>query len=65
MKHTLTLVTSLLLAPLAALHAAEKTKPNIVIILADDPFWTAPPGEWTQKRIWSGKDIEHDNALGD
>jgi hypothetical protein len=32
---------------------------------ADDPFWTAPPGEWTQKRIWSGKDIEHDTALGD
>jgi len=32
---------------------------------ADDPFWTAPPGEWTQKRIWSGKDSEHDTALGD
>jgi len=32
---------------------------------ADDPFWTAPPGEWTQKRIWSGKDIEHDTALSD
>jgi hypothetical protein len=32
---------------------------------ADDPFWTAPPGEWTQKRIWSGQDIERDTPLGD
>jgi arylsulfatase A-like enzyme len=36
MKHTLTLLTALLLAPLAALHAAEARKPNIVVILADD-----------------------------
>jgi arylsulfatase A-like enzyme len=36
MKTTLTLLVTLLLAPLAALQAAEKTKPNIVIILADD-----------------------------
>ena len=28
--------TTLLLAPLAALHAAEPSKPNIIIILADD-----------------------------
>ena len=40
MKHTLTLITALLLAPLAALHAAAApqpaAKPNIIIILADD-----------------------------
>ncbi len=35
MKHTLTFLTALLLAPLAALHAAA-AKPNIVFILADD-----------------------------
>jgi len=39
MKHILT-VTALLLAPLAALHAASTprpaTKPNIIYILADD-----------------------------
>ena len=34
MKPTLTLLTALLLAPLAALHAADK--PNIIVILADD-----------------------------
>jgi arylsulfatase A-like enzyme len=36
MKHTLTLLTTLLLAPLAALQAAEARKPNIIVILADD-----------------------------
>lgn len=39
MKHTLTLLTGLLLAPLAALHAAESKsarKPNIIVLLADD-----------------------------
>ena len=38
MKHTLLTLTTLLLAPLAALHAAENraTKPNIIFILADD-----------------------------
>jgi len=38
MKHTLTLLTILLLTPLATLHAADapKQKPNIVVILADD-----------------------------
>ena len=35
MKHSLTLVTVLLLARLAALHAAD-LKPNIIFILADD-----------------------------
>ena len=38
MKHTITLLTTLLLAPLAALPAAEKKidKPNIIVILTDD-----------------------------
>lgn len=40
MKNRLTISTALLLAPLAALHAAEQTKsssrPNIILILADD-----------------------------
>jgi len=40
MKHTLTILTALLLAPPAALHTAEPakpaSKPNIVVILADD-----------------------------
>ena len=36
MKLTLTLLTTLLLAPLAALQAAEARKPNIIVILADD-----------------------------
>ncbi len=38
MKHTLALLATLLLAPLAALHAADAPakKPNILVILADD-----------------------------
>ncbi len=39
MKYTLPLLTTLLLAPLAALHAGEPkpaSKPNIIVILADD-----------------------------
>jgi hypothetical protein len=32
---------------------------------ADDPFWTAPPAEWTQKRIWSGEDLAPDHAYQD
>jgi arylsulfatase A-like enzyme len=38
MKHTLTVLTALLLAPLAALQAADapKQKPNLVIIFTDD-----------------------------
>ncbi|MSU36197.1 MAG: arylsulfatase [Pedosphaera sp.] len=35
-KHPFTLVASLLLASLAALHAADASKPNILLILADD-----------------------------
>ena len=30
---------------------------------ADDPFWTDPPADWTQKRIWAGEDIPADGAL--
>ena len=38
MKHTLNIITALLLAPLSALHAADVSakKPNIIFILADD-----------------------------
>ncbi len=36
MKPTLNLIAALLLAPLAALCAADVSKPNIIIILADD-----------------------------
>ncbi len=39
MKHTITLLAVLVLMPLAALHAAEESKPskpNILLILADD-----------------------------
>ena len=39
MKHTATLLTALLLAPLAALHAADSPRPNIVLIMADDQGW--------------------------
>lgn len=42
MKLTLTLLTALLLAPLAALHATETSTsvpPNILFILADDQGW--------------------------
>jgi Uncharacterized protein conserved in bacteria (DUF2264) len=32
---------------------------------ADDPFWTAPPEPWTQKKIWSGEDVPPDHACED
>ncbi len=40
MKLTLTLLTALLLAPLAALHAAEANKPNIIVIMTDNHGWS-------------------------
>ena len=36
MQHTLRLLAALLLAPLAALHAVEPSKPNIILINCDD-----------------------------
>ena len=38
MKHTITFLTTILLAPLAVLHAAEEknAKPNIIVIYTDD-----------------------------
>jgi len=29
----------------------------------DDPFWTDPARDWTQKRIWAGEDIPTDHAI--
>ncbi|MES2437855.1 MAG: DUF2264 domain-containing protein [Verrucomicrobiota bacterium] len=29
---------------------------------ADDPFWTAPAKDWTQKRIWAGENVPADHA---
>ena len=39
MKHTLTLLTVLLLAPLAVSQAAETKRPNILIVINDDQSW--------------------------
>ena len=39
MKHVLTLLAALLLMPMAALHAADAKKPNIILIFADDLGW--------------------------
>jgi len=39
MKTILTYLTTFLLAPLAALHAADAPKPNILVILTDDVGW--------------------------
>ncbi|MEY5012256.1 MAG: Arylsulfatase [Verrucomicrobiota bacterium] len=39
MKTALAILTALLIAPLAALDAAEAAKPNIIFILADDLGW--------------------------
>jgi hypothetical protein len=30
---------------------------------ANDPFWTAPAKDWTQKRLWAGENIPADHAL--
>ncbi|MGS2761016.1 DUF2264 domain-containing protein [Sinomicrobium sp. M5D2P9] len=28
----------------------------------ETPFWTDPPADWTQKKIWSGKKVSRDHA---
>ena len=38
-QRTLTLLVALLLAPQAILHAADSSKPNIVVIMVDDLGW--------------------------
>lgn len=30
---------------------------------ADDPLWTSPGRDWTQKRLWAGEDVASDHAL--
>ena len=30
---------------------------------ATAPFWSSAPGDWTAKKIWSGKDVKADHAL--
>ncbi|HET7100486.1 MAG TPA: DUF2264 domain-containing protein, partial [Terriglobia bacterium] len=30
----------------------------------DDPFWKNPPQPWTQQKIWGGKNVPADHALG-
>ena len=30
---------------------------------ADDPFWSAPPAEWTNLKAWSGKEVPADHSL--
>lgn len=29
---------------------------------ADDPFWSAPPTDWTSKKIWAGVEVPCDHA---
>ncbi len=29
---------------------------------ADDPLWTAPAKDWTQKRLWAGENVPSDHA---
>jgi hypothetical protein len=31
---------------------------------ASDPFWTDPPLPWTSVKVWGGKDLPTDHALG-
>lgn len=30
---------------------------------ADDPLWTSPAVDWTQKRLWAGENVPADHAL--
>jgi len=30
---------------------------------ADDPFWSAPPSDWTAKKAWNGVDVGADHAI--
>jgi hypothetical protein len=30
---------------------------------ATDEFWTAPPGAWTQGRLWAGQNVPRDEEL--
>jgi hypothetical protein len=30
---------------------------------ANDPFWTNPNADWTQKKLWSGQSVLIDHAL--
>ena len=32
---------------------------------AEDEFWSAPDADWTQKKVWAGKNIMADHALED
>ena len=43
MNTPLTLLTALLLAPLAVSQAAETKRPNVLFILADDLGWSDTP----------------------
>ncbi|MCX8496348.1 MAG: sulfatase-like hydrolase/transferase [Akkermansiaceae bacterium] len=71
MKHTFTLLTTLLLAPLAALQAADAPKPNIVFIYADDWGWgdlSCHGNTWLKtpnldKLAQEGIDFQHFNVL--
>ena len=58
MRLTLTLLTALLLAPLAALHAADD-KPNILIILADDLGWSDDRGASRKQIPISCRQTQH------
>jgi hypothetical protein len=46
MKHTLTLLSALLLAPLAALHAAEAPKPAAKLAALEETFDGEPSKDW-------------------
>jgi len=63
MKPTLALLTALLLAPLAALHAAESqkpSKPNFIVILSDDQSWVGT----SQRMIPENPDTASDYGGG-